>query len=97
MPFDENAIRHRIEQAARSEMNLTEDVAGDVAFHITDWLSDLETFYRFCQNPAALSNEDLSNLLMAFLVHVPNHVAADGKLYSGMAVTDIFKVGAIDK
>ena len=75
-------------------MELPESVANDVAFHMTDWLSDLEAFYQFCKSPAEFSNEQLSDLLMDFLVHVPNHVAAAGRLYSGIAVTDVFNVGA---
>ncbi len=97
MVLDENAIRRRIEQAVQIEMELPENVASDVAFHMTDWLSDLDAFYRFCQAPDGFTNEQVSDLLMDFLVHVPNHVAAAGKLYSGVAVTDIFKVGATGK
>jgi hypothetical protein len=87
-------IRDRIEHAARTDMNLSETVARDMAFHMTDWLSDLEAFHRFCQTPDGLSSDELSDLLMDFLVHVPNHVAAAGKLYTGFAVADILKIGS---
>lgn len=97
MPLDENSIRDRIEDVARTEMNLSESVACDVAFHMTDWLNDLEKFHRFCQSPSALSSEELSDLRMDFLVHVPNHVAAAGKLYTGFPVADVFKVGATSR
>ncbi len=92
MPLNEETIRARIEHAARTEMNLSADVAGNVAFHMTDWLSDLEAFHRFCQSPDSLTAEEVSDLLMDFLVHVPNHIAAAGKLYTGIPVTDIFQV-----
>ena len=95
MSLNERVIRGRIEDAARTEMNLSEAVAHDVAFHMTDWLTDLEAFHRFCLAPDAMSRDELSDLLMDFLVHVPNHVAAAGKLYTGMAVTDIFKVDSV--
>lgn len=72
-------------------MNLSEAAACDGAFHMDDWLKELEAFHRFCQSPGALSNEDL---LMDFLVYVPNHVAAARKLYMGFPVADIFKVGS---
>ena len=32
---------------------------------------------------------------MEFLVHVPAHVAAAGKLITGLPVEDVFNVGAI--
>ena len=61
---------------------------------MTDWLNDLEAFHRFCQSPDTLSSEELSDLLTKFLVHVPNHLAAAGKLYTGFPVTDIFNVAS---
>ncbi|CAN5153156.1 hypothetical protein BH11PSE11_BH11PSE11_32420 [soil metagenome] len=94
MSFDEKAIYDRIADVAQTEMDLAEAVARDVAFHMTDWLNELDAFSRFCQSPGALSSDELSNLLMDFLVHVPNHVAAAGKLYTGFPVTDIFKVSS---
>lgn len=94
MPLDANAIHDRIAEAVRVEMTLPETVAYDVAFHITDWLNDLEVFHHFCQAPGAMSNEELADLLMNFLIHVPNHIAAAGKLCTGIPVEDIFNVGA---
>lgn len=95
MPLDEKSIRDRIEYVARTEMHLSESIASEVAFHMTDWLNELEEFHNFCHSPGALSSEELSGLLTNFLVHVPSHVAAAGKLYTGSPVTDVFKVGAV--
>ena len=41
-----------------------------------------------------MSDAEVSQLLISFLVHVPNHVAAASKLYTDIPVTDIFGVGA---
>jgi hypothetical protein len=41
-----------------------------------------------------MSDAEVSEMLMGFLVHVPNHLAAASKLYTGMPVTDIFGVNA---
>jgi hypothetical protein len=41
-----------------------------------------------------MSDAEVSELLIGFLVHVPNHVAAASKLYTDVPVTDIFGVGA---
>jgi hypothetical protein len=61
---------------------------------MTDWLNDLDAYARFCPDPHALTDEEVSKLLMTFFVHVPNHLAAAAKLYTCGGVTDIFGVGA---
>src|SRR5580765_7921108 len=88
------SIRERIYQVALREAELPESVANDVAFHMTDWLTDLDSYQRFCSAPSAFSDKDVSELLMQFLIHVPNHLAAASKLYTGTPVTDVFGVGA---
>src|SRR6266545_1138982 len=92
--FDAQAIRERIAEVARREMELRDAVAHDVAFHMTDWLDDLDAYCRFCADPSRLSDAEVGELLTGFLVHVPNHVAAASKLYTGVPVTDIFGVSA---
>ncbi len=92
--LDPNLIQARIREVALREAELTETVAYDVAFHMTDWLDDLEAYHRFCSNPTALSDDEVNRLLIQFLIHVPNHLAAAGKLYIDIPVTDIFGVRA---
>jgi len=92
--IDPIAVHVRIREVALREAKLPDSVADDVAFHMTDWLEDLDAFSRFCADPSSLSDAEVSELLTDFLVHVPNHVAAAGKLYTGVPVTDIFQVGA---
>jgi hypothetical protein len=92
--FDPQVVRARIAEIARREMELSDAVADDVAFHMTDWLDDLDAYSRFCADPNRMSDADVSELLAGFLVHVPNHVAAASKLYTGVPVTDIFGVSA---
>ena len=92
--LDPELIRARIREVAHRKNKLADAVAGDVAFHMTDWLDDLGNFSRFCADPHSMSNAEVSQLLTKFLIHVPNHLAAASKLYTGIPVTDIFKVGA---
>jgi hypothetical protein len=92
--LDPEAIRTRIAEVARREAELPDSVARDVAFHMTDWLDNLEAYSRFCADPGKLSDSEVSQLLIRFLIHVPNHLAAAGKLYTDLPVTDIFGVGA---
>jgi hypothetical protein len=73
---------------------LTNAAQASAVFHMTDWLEDLAAYYRFCADPNSMSDADLGAFLSQFLVHVPNHLAAASKLYTGVPVTDIFGVGA---
>jgi hypothetical protein len=93
--FSAEQIRECISKAAVSEAELSLDVANDVAFHLTDWLGDLEAYVEFCRSPGSLSPAQVNKLLIAFLVHVPNHVAAAAKLYTDIPVQDVFGVGAV--
>jgi hypothetical protein len=93
--FDAEKIRTQIERSAVDEMELSPEQALEVAFHMTDWLDDLQRYVKFCENPGSFGPEEVDELLLAFLVHVPNHVAAAAKLYADMPVSDVFKVGAI--
>lgn len=96
MPFDAVLIRRRIKSVAESEAGLTSDVADQVAFHLTDWLDDLAALNKLYEDPEVLPAKDLDQLLLSFLTHVPNHLAAAAKLYADIPVTDVFNVGAVD-
>jgi len=61
---------------------------------MTDWLDDLRSYYEFCEAPHGKSTEAAEEMLIAFLLHVPNHVAAASKLLLNIPVTDVFGVGA---
>ena len=92
--LDATAIEARIREVAIREMSLSPEAANDVAFHMTDWLDDLVAYLQFCAQPNKTSDPDVGELLTDFLVHVPNHLAAASKLYTGLPVTDVFRVGA---
>ena len=92
--IDSLAVQARIAEVARREAELPDAVADDVAFHMTDWLEDLDAYVRFCADPSRMSDAEIDELLAHLLLHVPNHLAAACKLYTGVPVTDIFGVGA---
>ena len=93
--FNAAIIRQRIASVAESELELEPVAARDVAFHMTDWLNDLSAFVAFCGAPESHSAEQINEILLAFLQHVPNHIAAAAKLYADYPVSDIFGVGAV--
>jgi hypothetical protein len=47
------------------------------------------------QDPKDVTVEDARKLLVQFLIHVPNHLAAASKLWLDIPVTDVFGVGAL--
>ena len=94
MSYEEDKISKSIVNALQ-DLDMKPETINDAVFHMTDWLNDLDAWHSFCKNPESLSKDELQDLLMEFLVHVPAHVAAAGKLITGFPVEDIFKVGAI--
>lgn len=96
MAYDEKKIKESIAGALKN-LDLQPMVIDDAVFHMTDWLSDLNEWNSFCENPDSLAVDEIQDLLMNFLVHVPAHVAAASKLVTGLPVEDIFGVGAISK
>ena len=94
MAYDVQAIEKSMVDAL-NEMGIADNAARDIAFHMTDWIADFQSLQALFENPGSFSNEQISDLLMNFLLHVPNHVAAAMKLISGFPVTDVFEVGAV--
>lgn len=92
--MDAGTISRAIEKALEADAYGTPEVRHDIAFHMTDWLADLEKWHAYCQSPETLDDDQTVELLIQFLVHVPNHLAAASKLMTGIPVTDIFEVRA---
>ena len=97
MNLDAPRIARRLHRALEARNYGSDETCRDIVFHMTDWLSDLERWVAFCQNPEAVGDEDVVQRLIAFLLHVPNHLAAASKLALNVPVTDIFGVGATDE
>jgi hypothetical protein len=98
MPYDAKAIKAAIVAAIEAEESSDPMVvATDIAFHMTDWLEDLERWDSFCREPEALSKTEINRLLVEFLVHVPNHLVAASKLHLGWPVSDVFEIGALEQ
>lgn len=76
--------------------DLSEEVARDVAFHLTDWNSDAAFLVALLLFPERFAKEEVYAGIQNFLVHAPNHVAAAAKL-AGWPIKDVFKVGAVSR
>jgi hypothetical protein len=82
-------VRNRI-VAALADFELPAGAAEDIAFHMTDWKDDLDRLVSLYENPESLDDEEIRMLLLVFLSHVPNHVAAARKLIGVGPIEDKF-------
>ena len=89
--MDEQRIVAAIERSLLADYA---EAASDVAFHMTDWLDDLQQLVKFYESPDALGDDQVVDLLMGILAHVPNHMNAAARLLTGDPVTDVFGIGA---
>jgi len=65
--------RRQIAEAFR-EYDLPEARRKEIAFHLTDWLADLESYADFLENPRGYTHEQTRKIVIAFLVHAPDHL-----------------------
>ncbi len=65
-------------------------VADEIAFHMVDWQTDAAFLVAFLLFPERFTKEELQAATEMFLIHVPAHVVAAGRL-AGHDVQDIFK------
>ena len=85
-------LRDRIAQAFTESMGEPE-VAGEIAFHITDWAENVDDLVRLYDQAESLSDEEIRRIVIQLLAHVPNHVAAAHKLIGMGPIRDAFGVG----
>ena len=89
-------IRRRI-AAAFADSGLEPKVVDDIAFHMTDWKENLDEVAELYNEAGQLSDERIRKIIIEFLAHVPNHVAAAKKLAGLGPVEDVFKVGVLEE
>ena len=87
-------VKTRIVEAF-TELELKPEVVEDIAFHMTDWKEDLLALVHLYESPAELSNDEIQDLIIEFLAHVPNHVAAAKKLAGLGPIEDVFDIGVL--
>jgi hypothetical protein len=87
-------VRIRIAEAL-AELELAPEVVEDIAFHMTDWKEDLAELVSLYDSPGQLSNDQIRHVIIKFLAHVPNHIAAAKKLIGLGPIEDVFNVGVL--
>jgi len=95
MPREGQTGRDVLLDVCQKVGDLNEKDAQNVVFHMMDWQVDMERWNRFLENPQGLVYQEIHEILVNFLIHAPNHMAAAAKLYVDYPVRDIFGVGAV--
>ncbi|HEY6401440.1 MAG TPA: hypothetical protein VI479_08520, partial [Blastocatellia bacterium] len=73
-------VRKRIAEALSSSLGMEMAEADEVAFHLVDWKRDLDELVKIYEKADELGDEHIQEIVIKFLAHVPNHVAAAKKL-----------------
>jgi len=89
-------LRDRITKAFSDSVEEPE-IARDIAFHMTDWDDDLEEIVELYARPEVFSDDEIRKIIIGFLAHVPNHVAAAKKLIGLGPIEDVFQVGVLEE
>jgi hypothetical protein len=87
----ERIAEEHLQAAVARTFELT-DESLDVAFHLSDWREDAAALLAVSLAPEHFTPEEVEECLMAFLLHVPNHVLAAANL-TGYPASDVFKTG----
>jgi len=87
-------LQERIAQAFTKSIERA-DVSRDIAFHMTDWNHNVDDLLGLYDNPDGFTDDEIVNIVIQFLAHVPNHVAAAKKLAGVGPIEDIFDVGVL--
>jgi hypothetical protein len=92
--MDEKFLQNRI-AAAFDENELEPHVVADIAFHMTDWKEDLDQLVSLYNRMDTADAEEIRTVVIRFLCHAPNHLAAAKKLIGLGPMEDIFEVGIL--
>jgi hypothetical protein len=86
-------VKKRIAEALSSSLDMAQ--AGEVAFHLTDWKHNLDELVEIYEKADELGDEYIQKIVMSFLAHAPNHIAAAKKLIGLGPIEDVFNVGVL--
>jgi hypothetical protein len=81
MPLDADAVHGAVVRALRESGRTTQDdeplserAIQGLAYHLSEWLSELEAFHAFASEPDATTGAEVLALLERLLDQVPTHL-----------------------
>lgn len=93
--LEHREVSERILSALAAD-GLDPEIAEAITFHLTVWRRDLENLLKIWNQADQMSDDEIRTLIIRFLVHVPEHVAAAKKLSGCGAIVDLFAVGVCE-
>jgi hypothetical protein len=87
-------LKRKIVKALQHGGYLATEAAEEAAFHLTDWVVELEELIEVFHRPTWAPSRAL-DVLMGFVIHAPAHLAAAHRIVMGDPVTDVFEIGAV--
>lgn len=91
--MDRKKIKDFIEYSLLKTRDYSKKDCKEIAFHMTDWIDNFQELYELYAYPENCDVKEVERILMSFLIHVPEHIAASAKIMTGGGIKDIFKVG----
>lgn len=70
---------------------LSDKERRDLAFHLTDWESELRVFLDALDGK--LADDKACKAIRSFLSHAPEHIAAAAKILLDLDIEDTFELG----
>ena len=62
---------------------------------MTDWKKDLDRLVNLYNNIESSNDSEIQEVIIRFLAHAPNHIAAAKKLIGLGPIEDVFDVGVL--
>lgn len=94
MSYQSDKLKVAIDRALIDHGMELDEKRQAIVFHMTDWIDDLSAVNHLFSDPDVYDGDEIHQVLVRFLTHVPNHLAAASKLFLGIPVTDVFDVGS---
>ena len=71
-PKTELAIK--VMKSSLKKFGFSEKELFEATFHLTDWIEELKSFVGFLENPDKYNTDQVQTILIAFLIHAPDHL-----------------------
>lgn len=91
MNADTPLLKAKLQAAIRDVAELEDDRSAEIAFHMTDWLDELDELCRLRAHPNSFDAEATYQAVLGFLLHAPEHIARAAELMTGEPIQGIFK------
>ncbi len=87
-------LRAKIVKVLMRGLKMKRPAAEEAAFHLVDWVVDLEDLSRLYTS-SRWKQKNAWRVLAGFVAHVPAHLVAAYRIIYDDPVTDIFEIGAV--